>query len=328
MFVDPASGFRRAGEADKIDVGGLDERRASLVAETVDDVQDAWGKELPTELAEERSRQRRVLRGLQYGRVAAEHGGKDLPRVVRKRRIEGDDQRCDADRPARRQDRSVRHRRSGRAPVQPAPFARDEEPHLDRRVRLAERELDRLAGLLRDELGCLVTPRLQGERDLAHEPATLDRCFRRPTSLRRSSGGNGGLDLRCARSWHAAKERPVRRPQLVESAAGGCGNAAPADEILDLLHLSAYGHAYASLTDDGGAEQSYSTADHTRCRRARRPPGRRTRHCHRIPRPGARPYGSSSGGSLRRRRTGTTRRSRLGTALQTGGASRSVALEW
>src|SRR6266511_4215626 len=76
----------------------LDERRPDLGPETVDDVQHTGREELLAEATEERRGQRRVFGRLQNGGVAAEDRGKHLPRVVRQRRVEGDDQRSDPDR--------------------------------------------------------------------------------------------------------------------------------------------------------------------------------------------------------------------------------------
>ena len=138
MLVDPAAGRGRAGEADEVDVRVLDERRSDLAAEPLHDVEDA-GRQDVVRTARRRTRAdaRRVLGRLQHRRVAAEDGRKDLPGVVRQRRVERDDERRDADRPPHRHHGSVRHRRRRRPPVEAPALAGDEEAHLDRGVRLA-----------------------------------------------------------------------------------------------------------------------------------------------------------------------------------------------
>ena len=154
-------------------------------------------------LAEQRRRRRRVLRRLQHGRVPAEDGRERLPRVVRQRRVERDDQRRDADGPTRRHDGPVRHRRRRRAPVQPPPLARDEEAHLDRGVGLAERELARLARLLDDRVRELVASSLQRELQARAGAARARRASASPTPAGPSA-------------------QPRRRPRRPRRRTGGC----------------------------------------------------------------------------------------------------------
>ena len=181
-LVDRAAGRGRAGEAHEVDVRMVDERRARLGAEPVHDVEHA-GRDarLERELGEERRRRRRVLRRLHDRGVPAEDRRERLPGDVRKRRVEAHDQRRDAERLAQRQHRAVRHARRRRAPVRASSLARDEEPHLDGGVRLAERELERLARLLCDDRRGFLAPLAEKQRERRARCRRARRRSARPT---------------------------------------------------------------------------------------------------------------------------------------------------
>ena len=137
---DRAAGRGGAGEADEVDARMLDERQARLASEPLDDVEHARRQaRLEAEPREPPRRDRRVLGRLQHGAVTAEDGRERLPGDVRKRRVERDQQRGDADGAPQREHRAVRHRRRRRAAVGAAALSRDEQSHLDRRVGLAAR---------------------------------------------------------------------------------------------------------------------------------------------------------------------------------------------
>ena len=110
----------------------------------------------------------------------------------------------------------MRHARGRRAAVGASALARDEEPHLDRRVGLAAGELERLARLLGDDLGRLLAPLAQEQRELADDVAALDGGSVGPRGLRAAGGGDRALDVVGARARDAAERRPVGRPELVE----------------------------------------------------------------------------------------------------------------
>ena len=135
------AGARRPRERHEIDPAVFRERQPRLRAETLEHVQHPRRQpRLEAQPPEPERRQRRVLRRLQDGRVAAEDRRKRLPRDVRQRRVERDQESRDPDGPAKREDGAVRHRSGCRATVRASPLACDEEAHLDRGVRLAERE--------------------------------------------------------------------------------------------------------------------------------------------------------------------------------------------
>ncbi len=208
-LVDRPPGRGRAREADEVDVGMLDERRARFGSEPVDDVEHAGRNAgLQRELREERRRRGRVLGGLHDRSVPAEDRRERLPGDVRERRVEAHDQRRDAERLPHGQHRPVRHARGRRAAVRPSPLAGDEEPHLHRRVRLAERELRGLARLLRDDRRCLLAPLAQEERELADDVAAGDRRARRPLRLRGPCGSDRGP------STSSAPERATRQSSV------------------------------------------------------------------------------------------------------------------
>ena len=191
-----------------------DERRARLLAEPVHDVEHPFGDAgLERELREERGGCRRVLRGLHDGGVPAEDRRERLPRDVRKRRVEAHDQRRDAERLPHREDGSVLHARGRRPAVRAAALSRDEEPHLDCGVRLAERELLRLAGLLDDDRRGLLATFAQEERELAHDVAARDGRPLGPCRLGCARGSHRVVDVGGARTARpgTAASRPAGR---------------------------------------------------------------------------------------------------------------------
>ena len=141
-----------------------------------------------------------MLGRLQHGRVAAEDRRERLPGDVRQRRVERDQERRDADGAAQREHGAVRHRRRRRAAVRAAPLARDEESHLDRRVGLATRERERLAGLGGDDLARLVA-------------ALAEQLGDRPDDVARSTAvraAHAGWAARAAATAAAASSAPER----------------------------------------------------------------------------------------------------------------------
>ena len=135
-----------------------------------------------------------------------------------------------AERLADGQNRAVRHARRRRATVRAPPLAGDEETHLDGRVGLAERELERLPGLLDDDLRRFL-PASRAVAARAHAgcrrarpacarptPAGRLRAAQRPRRrrpLRRSARARQRSVPSAARSLssHAPEaQRPLRRP--------------------------------------------------------------------------------------------------------------------
>ena len=206
----------------------LDERRAGLRPDPLDDVEDAAGK--PHRLAsvsEQLSRERCLLGRLEHGAVAAQDRGEDLPGDVRQRRVEGDDQSGHAHGLPHGHHGSVGHARRRRAPVVAATLACDEEPHLHGRSGLPRCERLRLAGLLDHGGRELVAPLTKGERDLADEVATLDDRVRRPGLLRGPRGRTAASTSAAPGPRSAAESRAVGGPQLLEPLARIGGRAAP-----------------------------------------------------------------------------------------------------
>ena len=168
-----------------------------------------------------------MLRRLQHRRVAAEHGRERLPGVVRQRRVERDDQRGDADRPPRGHHRPVRHRGGAWSGRRAPALARDEEAHLDRCVRLAERELERLSGLLDDGGRDLVAPSAERERQLADELAALDRRARRPGGLGRRAAATAAATSSASERGAWQSSSPSAGRSFSKVAPEAAGTASP-----------------------------------------------------------------------------------------------------
>ena len=150
-----------------------------------------------------------MLGRLEHGAVAAEDRRERLPRDVRERRVERDQERGDAD-GAPRASSTVRCGIDAVVvrPYEAPPLARDEEPHLDRRVGLAARELERLAGLRGDELARLLAPLAQQLGDRANDVAPLDGRPRGPLRLRGAGGLDGGGGVVGARPRDTGRAAP------------------------------------------------------------------------------------------------------------------------
>jgi hypothetical protein len=207
----------RAGEAHEIDVPRLDERRACLLAEALEHVEDSRGSARLLEEARERVRGLRcVLRRLQDGRVSAEERGERLPRHVRDRRVGGDDEPGDSERLARDEGHFSRRGAGRRLAVEPPPFAGDEVAHLDRRACLAERVLERLSGLSRDDACDLLAPLLEELRRLSEDFAAANRRRRRPRLPGLPRGVDGALGVLSSSPREAALELARRRIELVD----------------------------------------------------------------------------------------------------------------
>ena len=171
-----APGRRGTGEADEVDTRVVDERHPGLGPEALEHVEHPRRQpRLEAEATEPPCGERRVLGRLQHRAVPAEDRRERLPRHVRERCVEGDEERGDPHRATDGEDRSMRHRRGRRPPVGTPPLAGDEEAHLDRGLRLAERELERLARLGRDELARLVAPLAEELGDGADDVPALHR---------------------------------------------------------------------------------------------------------------------------------------------------------
>ena len=140
----------------------------------------------------------------------------------------------DAERLAQREHGAVLHARRRRPAVGAPPLPGDEETHLDRRVGLAERELERLPGLRGDDLGRLLAPLAEAQRELAHDLAALDGGALGPRGLRRAGSGDRALDVLGARPRDAG--RAACRPPAAACRATRPTPAAPpaVDQVRDL----------------------------------------------------------------------------------------------
>jgi hypothetical protein len=97
----------------------------------------------------------------------------------------------------------VQHARGGRPPVGAAALTGHEEAHLDRGVRLAERQLERLARLLDDELRRRLPAVAEQQRELTRDVPPLDGRALGPVGLGHAGGGDGTLDVGSARACDA-----------------------------------------------------------------------------------------------------------------------------
>ena len=210
--------------------------------------------------------------GLSTDAVPAEDRGKRLPGDVRERRVEGDQQRGDADRPAKGQHGAMRHRGGRRPPVGAAPLTGDEEAHLDRRVGLAERELERLARLGGDDLARLLAPVAQELGDRADDVPAVDRRSRAPLRLRLARGCHRRGRVVRARPRDAAEMLAVGGRRLVEPRAARGRPLVARDEV---RHLAGDHQADQPPSTTRLAPGDVRRGVRRRGRRRRRPPRRR-----------------------------------------------------
>ena len=138
--ADDAAHFGGAGEADEVDIGMLQERRAGVGPVAENDVHDAARQAGFVEnLHQIVGGERRIFGGLDDHRVAADQRGHRFPRRNRHREIPGRDQSRDADRRAHGHGEFVGQLgRSGLA-EQAAAFAGHEVGHVDGFLHVAAR---------------------------------------------------------------------------------------------------------------------------------------------------------------------------------------------
>jgi hypothetical protein len=128
----------------------------------------------------------------------------------------------------------VRHGGGGRPPVRAAALARDEEPHLDSRVRLAQGERERLARLGGHDLARLPAPVAEKLGDRAYDVSPLDRGARTPFGLRLARGRDGGGRVVGAGPGNAAEALAVGRPFPVEPFPARCRPLLAGNEVRHL----------------------------------------------------------------------------------------------
>ena len=173
---DADAGLAGAGEGDDAHVGMRHERLAGVLAEAVDRVDDAVGESRVGEQLDEALRQqRRVLRRLEDDGVAADEGGRELPRRDRDREVPGRDRPDDADRLADAHHELVRQLGGGRLAEQAPALARHVEAHVDRLLDVAARLGEHLPHLAAHELGELLLALGQERREAVQDVRALRR---------------------------------------------------------------------------------------------------------------------------------------------------------
>ena len=161
-------------------------------AESLEDVQHTGRQaRLEAEAAEPPGRDRRMLRRLQHRAVPAEDRGERLPRDVRQRRVERDQQRGDPDRTTKREHGAVRHATPSSCGRTSAAPRRRRRAHLDCGVGLAARER---------RAAC------PSRQRPARSPPRAARAGARRSHARRSRARPA-----CARPSQAAPHAPPRR---------------------------------------------------------------------------------------------------------------------
>ncbi len=128
----------------------------------------------------------------------------------------------------------MRHRGGGRPPVRAAALARDEEAHLDRRVRLAERERERLPRLGGNDLARLLAPVAEKLGDRTDDVPALDRGARAPLELRLPRGNDRSGSVVGTRSRDAAEVIAVGRPFPLEPLPARCRPLLARNEVRHL----------------------------------------------------------------------------------------------
>ncbi len=175
----------------------LHERVAGILAESVDEVEDALGQPCLLEDARpQRGRERRELGRLEHDRVACRERGTELPRLEHERRVPGRDEPGDADRLAVDVvDLTPRHleRVVGLGDDQVG----EEAEVLGRASCLTERLRDGQARVERLEFGEAGVARLDDVCDAVQDAGPLARQHPRPRALGEGAagGGDGTLDV-------------------------------------------------------------------------------------------------------------------------------------
>ena len=111
----------------------------------------------------------------------------------------------------------VGDRAGGGATVEPATFAGDEHPHLDRGAGLAPGILERLAGLLRDQAGQLLLSVPHQERDGPQVIPPAHHGARRPARLGAARGGHRRPHVLGPRARHFGDHPAVARARASRS---------------------------------------------------------------------------------------------------------------
>ena len=133
----------------------------------------------------------------------------------------------------------MRHRRRRRAAVRATALSRDEQPHLDRGIRLAERELLRLSRLLDHDRRGFVATLAEEERELADDVPARHRGELCPRRLGCARGLDRGRDVVGAGARDPAENALVGGPDLLQPLAGPRGYLVPVDEVVDVLDYQA-----------------------------------------------------------------------------------------
>ena len=128
----------------------------------------------------------------------------------------------------------MRHGGGGGPPVRAAALARDEEAHLDRGIRLAERQRERLPRLGGHDLARLLAPVAEKLGDRADDVAALDRSARAPLGLRLPRGDDRGGRVVRTRPRGAAEVIAVGRPFLLEPFPARCRPLLAGNEVRHL----------------------------------------------------------------------------------------------
>ena len=185
------------------------ERGAGLLAVAGHDVEHALGQMLLADGREPQHAQRCVLGGLQHQRVAGAQGGRDLERAEDDRRIPGNDGADHADRLAPRVAQHVLAQRDGLAlelAGEAAEVAQDVGCALGLGAGL---RADGIAGLLGDDAGELLHPRLDGIGDLLQHAAALARDDAAPAGEGLARGLHGAVDILGAAARNAGDDLAV-----------------------------------------------------------------------------------------------------------------------
>ena len=226
----------RAGERDERHVRMLDEALADRLAAAVHDVEDARRQPgLLEDLDEALAQHRRVARGLEDDRVAADERGRDLPARDGDREVPGRDRADDADRLADAHLELVRHLRRRRLAEEAPALAGHVEGHVDRLLDVAAGLGAHLPHLAHHQLGQLVLVLDEALRDPEENLAAARRRRQAPALV----GLLRGLDRAVDVGLRRARERPDRlargRVRRVERVVAGGVDPLAADEVLRSL---------------------------------------------------------------------------------------------
>ena len=192
-----AAGADRAGEADRRDVGIVDQRFADDRAAPHHEVEHAGGNAgLRQDLGERPRAARHEVRRLEHDGVAVRERGRDLPGRNRDRKIPRRDEADDADRLARHLDVDAGAHRRQLLAREAQRFAGEELEDVPGPRRLADAFGQRLAFLARQEPAELVLAREDFGADAIEEVRSLLDRARRPRRSGRFGGGDRRARLR------------------------------------------------------------------------------------------------------------------------------------